>query len=208
MPDPTLHTAALAALEVAANRALALSEQGTAVLEPLTGSVFAFHCTTPELDFYLHLETGGVRLTGVYEGAVTARITGSASDFSELAASEDAAATLINGNLTLEGNSAPLIEFQHILSDLDIDWEAPLVSSLGDVAGHQIAEILRSAFSWGRQASSGLARQVEEFIHEEARLSPPKLEVEDFFRDIADLVMRVDRLQSRVERISRKLKKS
>ena len=121
---------------------------------------------------------------------------------------EDAAATLINGNLTLEGNSAPLIEFQHILADLDIDWEAPLVSSLGDVAGHQIAEILKRVFSWGRQASSGLARQVEEFIHEEARLSPPKLEMEDFYRDIADLVMRVDRLQSRVERISRKLKTS
>ena len=208
MPDPTLHTAALAALEAAANRALALSEQGTAVLEPLAGSVFACHCTTPELDFYLHLETDGVRLTGVYEGAVTARITGSASDFSELATSEDAAATLINGNLTLEGNSAPLIEFQHILAALNIDWEAPLVSSLGDVAGHQIAEILKRVFSWGRQASSGLARQVEEFIHEEARLSPPKLEMEDFYRDIADLVMRVDRLQSRVERISRKLKTS
>ena len=208
MPDPTLHTAALAALEAAANRALALSEQGTAVLEPLAGSVFACHCTTPELDFYLHLETDGVRLTGVHEGAVTTRITGSASDFSELATSEDAAATLINGNLTLEGNSAPLIEFQHILADLNIDWEAPLVSSLGDVAGHQIAEILRSVFSWGRQASSGLARQVEEFIHEEARLSPPRLEVEDFYRDIAELVMRVDRLQSRVERINRKLQKS
>ncbi len=208
MPDPTLHTAALAALEAAANRALALSEQGTAVLEPLAGSVFACHCTTPELDFYLHLETDGVRLTGVYEGAVTARITGSASDFSELATSEDAAATLINGNLTLEGNSAPLIEFQHILADLNIDWEAPLVSSLGDMAGHQIAEILRGVFSWGRQASSGLARQVEEFIHEEARLSPPRLEVEDFYRDIAELVMRVDRLQSRVERINRKLQKS
>lgn len=205
--DPTLHTAALAALEAAANRALAISHNGASALAPLKNCVFAFHCTVPTLEFYLHPGTGGIRLTGVYDGAVTTRITGSASDFAELAQSNDPAATLINGGLKLEGNSGPLIELQQILATLDIDWEAPLVASLGDVAGHQLAEGLRRVFSWGRQASSGLTRQLEEFIHEEARLSPPRLEVEDFYRDVAELGMRVDRLESLTERLGRRLQK-
>jgi ubiquinone biosynthesis protein UbiJ len=93
------------------------------------------------------------------------------------------------------------------LADLDIDWEAPLVNSLGDVAGHQLAEALRSTFAWGKQASASLTRQLQEFIQEEARLSPPRLELEDFYRDVQDLGLRVDRLQSRTERLRQRLQK-
>jgi ubiquinone biosynthesis protein UbiJ len=205
--DPTLHTAALAALESATNRALALSPGSSAALAPLGGCTFAFHCTAPNLEFYLHPHDRGIRFTGVHQGAVTTRLTGEASDFTELASSNDPAATLINGGLSLEGNSAPLIELQQVLGALDIDWEAPLVASLGDIAGHQLAQFLRRVFSWGKQASTGLTRQLEEFIHEEARLSPPRLEVEDFYCDVQEIGLRVDRLESRIERQLQRLHK-
>jgi ubiquinone biosynthesis protein UbiJ len=65
--------------------------------------------------------------------------------------------------------------------------------------------MLRNAFVWGRQASASLSRQLDEFIHEEARLSPPRLEVEDFYRDVHELELRVDRLQSRTERLRQRL---
>lgn len=205
--DPTLQTAALAALEAAINRALALTPRGGAELAPFDGQVFALHCTAPAADIYLHPGARGIRLSGMHEGPVTTSIRGQAGDFTALATSGDPAATLINGNLELEGDSAPLIALQKVLSSLDIDWEAPLVSTLGDVAGHQLAQMLRGAFSWGRQAADSLARQLEEFIHEEARLSPPRLEVEDFYADVRELGHRVDRLQLRVERLRRQLDK-
>ncbi|MCB1690936.1 MAG: SCP2 sterol-binding domain-containing protein [Halioglobus sp.] len=205
--DPTLHTAALAALETAINRALALSPHSKAELAQLEDAVFALHCTAPVLDLYLHPGAQGMRLTGFHQGPITTSIRGKAADFAELASAKDPTATLINGGLELEGDSAPLIELQHILAKLDMDWEAPLVDSLGDVAGHQLAQVLRSAFAWGKQASTSLARQLEEFIHEEARLSPPRLEVEDFYRDVQELGIRVDRLESRTERLRQRLQK-
>jgi ubiquinone biosynthesis protein UbiJ len=205
--DPALHTATLAALEAVLNRALALSPHSLAELSRLEDDVFALHCTTPQVSFYLHPGAQGIRLTGFHHGPVTTSIKGAAGDFTELASSKDPTATLINGGLELEGDSAPLIELQHILADLDIDWEAPLVNSLGDVAGHQLAEALRSTFAWGKQASASLTRQLQEFIQEEARLSPPRLELEDFYRDVQDLGLRVDRLQSRTERLRQRLQK-
>jgi ubiquinone biosynthesis protein UbiJ len=203
--DPTLQTAALAALEAAVNRALALSPHSLVELARLEDCVFALHCTAPALDFYLQPGAQGIRLTGYHHGAVTTSIRGTAADFTELATSKDPTATLINGGLELEGDSGPLIELQHILAGLDMDWEAPLVNALGDVAGHQLAEMLRSAFAWGKQASTSLGRQLNEFIHEEARLSPPRLELEDFYRDVQELALRVDRLQSRTERLRQRL---
>lgn len=205
--DPTLHTAALAALEAALNRALALSPQSLEYLQELDDCVFALDCTAPAIEVYLHPGARGIRLSGTHEGPVTTRVRGEASDFTELATSKDPTATLINGGLELEGDSAPLIELQKILASLDMDWEAPLVSTLGDVAGHQLAQMLRQAFSWGKQASASLTRQMDEFIHEEARLSPPRLELEDFYGDVRELEQRVERLQSRAQRLRQRIAK-
>ena len=130
---------------------------------------------------------------------------GVASDFAELATARDPAASLINGRLELHGDSAPLLELQKILAGLEVDWEAPLVDTLGDVAGHQLAQLLRGAWGWGRQASNSLGRQLEEFIHEEARLSPPRLELEDFYKDVQALGLQVDRLESRTRRLRKRL---
>lgn len=203
--DPALQTAALAALEKALNSALDLAPGGRAKLAALEGRVFALHCTAPPLDVYLLPERERLRLMGVYEGPVTTSVRGVASDFAELATAADPAAALINGRLALHGDSAPLIELQKILAGLEVDWEAPLVRALGDVAGHQLAQTLRAAFSWGRQATDSLNRQLDEFIHEEARLSPPRLELEDFYREVQELGLRVDRLESRTRRLRKRL---
>ena len=203
--DPTVTTAALAALEAAVNQALTLDPAAQRSLGRLAGCTFAIECSAPAFAVYLQPGPERVRLLGFHDGPATTRVAGTAADFAELANSSDPAATLINGNLTLQGDSAPLIELQQILGKLDPDWEAPLVDTLGDVAGHQLAELLRAAFSNGRVISRSLLRQLEEFIHEEARLSPPRLEVEDFYADIQALEQRVERLQSRLARLRKRM---
>jgi len=203
--DPTITTAALAALEAAVNQALTLDPAAQRSLGQLAGCTFAIECSAPAFAVYLQPGTERVRLLGFHDGPATTRVAGTAADFAELAGASDPAATLINGNLTLQGDSAPLIELQQILGKLDPDWEAPLVDALGDVAGHQLAELLRAAFSSGRVISRSLLRQLEEFIHEEARLSPPRLEVEDFYADVQTLEQRVERLQSRLARLRKRM---
>ncbi len=205
--SPTLHTAGLAALETAINGALGLAPESQAALAPLRGKVFALHCTAPPLDAYLRIGAEGISLMGIYEGEVTTSVRGVASDFAELATADDPAAALINGRLEISGDSSPLVELQRIISQLDIDWEAALTDQFGDVAGHQLAELARGAAGWGRQASGSLARQLGEFIHEEARLSPPRLELEDFYRDVQELTLRTERLQSRLERLRKRLQR-
>lgn len=205
--DPALVTAVLAAVENGLNRALELAPETRAQLEPFADDVFALHCTAPPLDVYLRPGGQGLQLMAVYDGPVTTSVRGVASDFAELAMAKDPAATLINGQLELDGDSAPLLELRSILAGLDMDWEAPLVSAMGDVAGHQFAQMLRATYGWGRQATASLTRQLDEFIHEEARITPPRLELEDFYRDVQALGLQVERLASRVERLRKRLHK-
>ena len=90
---------------------------------------------------------------------------------------------------------------------MDPDWEAPLVEVLGDVAGHQLANLLRQIFRWGQNGSKSLRRQLSEFILEEGRLSPPAAELEFFYQEIDSLVLKADRLESRLKRLAQRLDK-
>lgn len=206
--DPTLRTGALAALEAALNRALALDPMAQRELAALTGHCFALECTAPAMQVYLLPGPDSLRLAGYHDGPATTRVSGRASDFAQLVGSTDPAATLINGQLSLQGDSGPLIRLQKILTGLELDWEAPLVDALGDVAGHQLAQLLRATWTTGGEIHRSLLRQLDEFIHEEARLSPPRLEAEDFYLGVQALEQRVDRLQSRLARLRKRMTQS
>lgn len=205
---PALHTAGLAAAETAINAALRLSPHSLEALKPLQDQVLALVCTRPALTLYINSGANGeLRLRGIYDGPVATRVLGSAEDFAILARAEDPAAALINGGIQLEGSSGTLIDMQRVFNGLDIDWEAPLVDGLGDVAGHQLASMLTAAFQWSRQASSSLRRQLGEFALEEARLAPPRLALEDFYADVEALTERSDRLAQRVESMRLRLER-
>lgn len=205
---PALHTAGLAAAEAAANAALRLSPHSVESLRALQEQVLALECTKPAITLYLEADgEGQLNLRGVYDGPVTTRVRGTAADFAELARSDDPAATLINGGLVLEGSSTALTSMQRVFSELDIDWEAPLVDGLGDVAGHQLATMLRGAVDWSRQAAGSLRRQLQEFAQEEARLAPPPLALESFYGDVQQLRERSDRLGQRVENLRLRLER-
>ena len=74
----------------------------------------------------------------------------------------------------------------------------PLVST-------QLAEMLRGLFSWGEHAAASIRRQLSEYILEEGRLSPPALELEDFYQQVHSLSLRVDRLESRARRVAARI---
>ena len=203
---PTLHAAGLAAAERAINRALELSPHSAPALAALANRVIALECTDPPLALYISTDDAGqLRLQGVHEGEVAATVRGSARDFAELAQSDDPPATLINGGLQLDGSSAALLDMQAVFADVDIDWEAPLTDALGDVAGHQLAEMLRAALQWSQQASGSLRRQLAEFAVEEARLTPPAAALEDFYRDVSELSQRSERLEKQLARTRARL---
>ena len=173
--DPALISAALAGIERALNQAIALSPTSHDELAGLAGTVLGVEVTTVDLTVYLDIISGTeARLMTHCELPTAAFVRGTVEDFASLASSKDPAAVLINSGIELEGNSGSLIALQQVISHMDIDWEAPLVATLGDVVGHQIAETLRSMFRWGESAHSSLRRQISEFVLEEARLTPPK----------------------------------
>jgi ubiquinone biosynthesis protein UbiJ len=205
--NPTLHTAALAALEVAINRALKMDPATAQGLQKLAGTVFQLELVGTGADIYLLPQDHGVELRGFYDGPIDSHVIGTVPDFIELVSSEDPASTLINGDIQLSGDSAPLLQLQRSLHHLDIDWEGSLAKVVGDLPAHQLGRMVRGGVRWSRQAIDSLNRQAEEFLHEEARLLPPAAELQNFYEAVTRLDVNVDRAEARLRKLQQRLAK-
>ena len=194
------------AAEGAINRGLELDPASARDLADLSGTILAIECWAPALEVFAVVEPEGrLHLTSYCEQPCSVRVRGGLSDFLALTTADEPAVTLINSDLEIIGNSAPLIALQTLVGNMQPDWEAPLVEVLGDVAGHQLANLLRQVFSWGQNSSKSLRRQLSEFILEEGRLSPPAAELENFYQEIDSLVLKTDRIESRLKRLAQRL---
>jgi ubiquinone biosynthesis protein UbiJ len=186
-----------AALSMDARTHEAIAALGTRVLE--------LRVTVPELQVFVLTGEGGVRLAGHHEGSVDCIVSGMASDYISLLLAPDKPAALVNGNLRVSGDSSVLLALEKSLATLDIDWEERLATVIGEIPAHQIGRAARASAGIGRRARNAFERHLEEFIHEEARLAPPRQEVEDFLADLRQLSSRADRLEAGLRRIGRRI---
>jgi ubiquinone biosynthesis protein UbiJ len=202
---PTAKSAAIAALEGLVNRALGLDPASRRRLAALAGQVFHIECTQPDLDLFLLPHADRVQLAGFWEGPVTAGIRGGYADFIELLTSEDPGATLINGKMSVIGDSKALLRLRDIAADLDLDWEAPLTRAFGDVLGHQLGQGLRRLHTLARNTGGGFARQVRDYLKEESDWLAPRWQVDAFSADVARVALQGERLENRLAALRQRL---
>ena len=203
--DPAVIAGLSFAIETLIAKAVELSPGTQSRLKQLHPLVIDIHCTQPALRMFLCVEEdGGIQIANYREMRATVTIEGTWRDFSRVTTASDPAAALINGGIKISGDTAPLMQLQTIVGDLDIDWEVPIVDAIGPVLGHQLAEVIRVITRASGTTHRRMKRQLSEFILEEGRLSPPKPELDSFFTAVDDLVLRTDRIESRLKRIKKR----
>lgn len=196
MADPTLLSAACAALETAINGALRYDPGSRHALGKLAGKVLAIELTQPALTLYLEPLPERVRVASHFEGEVTTRLRGSPMALLTLLRSERL--TLAGSGVEVSGSTGTLEQLQQIIRNLEIDWEQALTQVSGDVAGHQGAQVLRGFADWisGRQET--FERLLGEYLTEELSTTPARAELEHFYREVDDLRLAADRLEARL----------
>ena len=203
--DPAVIAGVSLAIETVIAKAVEFSPGTESRLKQLHPLTIEIHCTQPALKMFVSVEEdGGIQIARYQETKATVSIEGTLRDFSRVATASDPAATLINGDVKISGDTAPLMQLQAIVGDLNIDWEAPIVDAVGPVFGHQLAEVIRAITRSSATTHRRMKRQLSEFILEEGRLSPPKPELDSFFTAVDDLLLRTDRIESRLKRIKKR----
>ncbi|GGO78272.1 hypothetical protein GCM10011348_09800 [Marinobacterium nitratireducens] len=201
MPLPMLSATLLTLLEPSVNALLQRDPVTLRELGKLAGRVLAVEITSPTLTLYVVPNPEGLQLQQHYGAEPDARLSGSASALLRLISGDDKAEALFGKGVAISGDSALAMRLQEILADADIDWEGLLAELIGDLPAHQAARFVRWQRDYWTQAGDSLSHNLGEFLQEEARLLPPRPELEGFMADVDDLRQRSDRLEARLQRV-------
>jgi ubiquinone biosynthesis protein UbiJ len=69
------------------------------------------------------------------------------------------------------------------------------------VPAYRINQFFKKTKSWFVYAEQSCAKDINEYIHEEAKWLPAREALQDLFDDIDDLRMDVDRLEARIKHL-------
>ncbi len=193
----------LAAAEAALNRYIALDPEGARGFEPLYGRIIAIEIKGTGTRLTLIPGPDRVQIFGAYDATPDCLIRGTPLGLARMAAARRKESELGSGAVEIEGDTAIAQDLGKALAGLDVDWEEQLARLLGDPVAHQVGEGVRAAVRWGRRASDTLGADLKEYLEEEGRLLPSRYELDAFLADVDILRDDVERLEARVERLTR-----
>jgi ubiquinone biosynthesis protein UbiJ len=190
-------------LESAFNRYLALDPDAGSRLQPLDGRTIALELRGFDLVVCLRVAAGRVRVLPELEADTEADTTlcGTPLGFARLGLGGDSPDTLFSGDVGISGDVEAGQAFKAVLDELDIDWEEQLAGITGDMVAHQLGNAARSAGNWLRQGRRTLEQDLGEYLQEELRVVPTRIEIENFIGDVDRLRMDLERLEARIRRL-------
>jgi ubiquinone biosynthesis protein UbiJ len=128
-------------------------------------------------------------------------LRGTPLGLAQLGLGSESGKTLFSGSVTIEGDVETGQAFKAILDEMDIDWEEQLSRLTGDAIAHQLGNTARQAAGVLRQGRHTLERNIGEYLQEELRVLPTRIETENFTAAVSRLSIDTDRLAARIRRL-------
>ncbi|WP_192877283.1 ubiquinone biosynthesis accessory factor UbiJ [Legionella pneumophila] len=192
----------LKALQTAINTAMKLDELMPQKLQRLDGKTLEMVITPLNVNFYIRFKEGEMQLLHRIDGRPDTIIHSNPMGLirlSLLPASK--ARSLFNDKIRISGDIELGQHVKKLFDEIDIDWEGHLAHFTGDVVAHQIGSFVRKGLEFKNQFNTSMQQNITEFLQEELRIFPSRNELEDFFAEVDELVLSVDRLQAHINNL-------
>lgn len=199
-----LKTGVATSLELALDQVFKLDPALKPRLKPIANKVLKFQFDGPNIALYLLPDLHGIAIQAQYEGSVDCEVNGKPSDYVDLLLADDAASALINGGITVKGETKSLIAMQEIFSDIELDWEYELSKVIGDMAAHQVGETAREIAQRGSSTFKNAVSSLKADLQDDNEYLANKPQIRKFCDDVDDLVSRLERFEAKLSRYSPK----
>ena len=192
----------LAPVESMLNRQIAASSRARALLAGLAGRSMELRFPPTPIRVRVTAAAEALSIRPAADEAADAVIEGTPLAFLRLATS-DATKSIRAGGMDVRGDAEVAEGFRRLLEAARPDFEEELSRFTGDAAAHTLAGFAREAADFGRRAGDAFARNVSEYLSEESRDVPARVEVEEFLEGVDRFREAVDRLEARVAAAAR-----
>lgn len=192
----------LKALQTAINQAMKLDEQIPQKLQKLDGKTLEMVITPLNVNFYIRFKGSEMQLLHRIDGRPDTIIHSNPIGLIRLSLLPTSKArSLFNDKIRISGDIELGQSVKKLFDEIDIDWEGHLAHFTGDVVAHQIGSFVRKGLEFKNQFSTSMQQNITEFLQEELRIFPSRNELEDFFAEVDELVLSVDRLQAHINNL-------
>lgn len=198
-----MNLATLAApwFETALNAYLRLDPDTARRLESIAGRLVALEIIGPDMVLLVRVLKDRVQVSGHRAFEPDAIIRGSPIALARLGLSSDAPGVVSGQGVEIRGDAEVGRVFREVLAGVEIDWEEMLAKRIGDIPAHQIGNTVRAVTAGVSEAAGKLRMDLTEYLQEEARITPARVEVEQLMEEVDTLRTDVDRLEARVDRL-------
>lgn len=191
----------LGPINAAMNRNVEQSGRATAIAQQLDGRALALEFAGTPVTLIFRVVEGRIAI-GLRGDGDTADATLTGSPLSLLSmVGPDAEERFRGSSIRIAGDAEVAQKFRDLLQQAQPDLEEELSRVVGDVAAHQVAGFARGFFDWGRKAAESFSANVAEYLQEEGRDVPTRVEVEEFLEAVDQLREATDRLEARLARL-------
>ena len=162
----------------------------------------------PDFSLSIRFEESTIKLSTIDSQTLgiqaDATISGPAESLLGLLAKKSDHRAMADATIDISGDASLVQDLQMTLASLDTDWQDYLAPILGDVLSNELGEIQSNAQDWGKSAGTSMHRGVRDYLSEEARLVPSKLEVDSFSNRLDHLRLSIDRVAANTELLKRR----
>ena len=187
-------------IQKALNYALTMDENIQNKLQALSGHVVQITITPLQLQVFICFQSDAVKLLSKYLGTVDTIITGSPIGLLKLMRTPASQIrSVLDEHLQITGDLELGQKVKHFIHELDLDLEGHLAKFTGDVVAYKVGSLWQDGRECTTQITNSICDNITDCLHEEWRLSPCREELNDFFQDVDNLVLDVERLIQLVE---------
>lgn len=113
---------------------------------------------------------------------------------------------LNSGALKIEGDVEFANQLRSIFMQVDIDWEEIVSKYVGDAVAYQVGLFVNKFKNYKKRSVDNFRLDVSEYLQEESRIVPTKVELDRFMSSVDSLDANVQRLEVRIQRLMNTMK--
>ena len=182
------------------NRNVAASRRAQSLARQLDGRVVSLTVEGTPVALFVSADAGRLAVSSRHDGPADASLSGTPIALLALAGPQ-AEGALRKGGVRIEGDAEVAQKFRELLAEAQPDLEEELARVIGDVGARRIANIARDVIGWGLKAADSFAGNLAEYLQEEGRDVPARVEVDEFLTGVDRLRDDTERLEARLARL-------
>lgn len=193
----------IGAIEIAVNRLAQEHPEAAARLHALEGRSLQLDIRKAGLGMRMLARSGRLEVSlppqpASQDNRPDARIEAGVGDLMRMAAGQSDAVSMIASDLRIEGNTDVAQQFQSLLQEAPLDWEAQLAKVVGDVPAFELGQIGKRLFGLAQHAAKSFLTDGTEYLRDETQDLAWPHEVKAFRQDVDALRDDVARFEARI----------